>query len=54
MGSSVRLIRNPIADRLLPRYRGLGVSMARSCILNAVFFSSYEYIKGSVNSFVGE
>lgn len=37
-----------------PRYRGLGVSMTRSCILNAVFFSSYEYIKGRVNEFVEE
>jgi len=42
------------ADHVLFRYRGLGVSMARSCILNAVFFSSYEYIKGSVNTFVDE
>lgn len=32
-------------------YRGLGVSMTRSCILNSVFFSSYEYIKGKVNNF---
>ncbi|KAF8248297.1 mitochondrial carrier [Wilcoxina mikolae CBS 423.85] len=35
-------------------YRGLGVSMTRSCILNSVFFSSYEYIKGRVNDFVEE
>jgi hypothetical protein len=37
-----------------PRYRGLGVSMTRSCILNSVFFSSYEYIKKRVNEFVDE
>ncbi|KAI5778220.1 mitochondrial carrier domain-containing protein [Geopyxis carbonaria] len=35
-------------------YRGLTVSMARSCILNAVFFSSYESIKRQVNVFTGE
>ncbi|KAA8895480.1 mitochondrial carrier domain-containing protein [Sphaerosporella brunnea] len=35
-------------------YRGLGVSMTRSCILNSVFFSSYEYIKQRVNEFVDE
>lgn len=26
-------------------YRGLGVSMARSCVLNAIFFSSFEFWK---------
>lgn len=26
-------------------YRGLGVSMARSCVVNAIFFSSFEFIK---------
>lgn len=31
-------------------YRGLGVSMTRSCILNSVFFSSYEYIKRRVDA----
>ncbi|KAI5813393.1 mitochondrial carrier domain-containing protein [Pyronema omphalodes] len=35
-------------------YRGLGVSMIRSCILNSVFFSSYEYIKRRINGFVDE
>ncbi|MCJ1482478.1 hypothetical protein MMC06_002643 [Schaereria dolodes] len=30
-------------------YRGLGVSMARSCILNMVFFSSFEFIKKRIN-----
>ncbi|KAI5840657.1 mitochondrial carrier domain-containing protein [Morchella snyderi] len=33
-------------------YRGLGVSMTRSCLLNSVFFSSYEYIKRRVDSIV--
>ncbi|TGZ77445.1 mitochondrial carrier [Ascodesmis nigricans] len=32
-------------------YRGLGVSMTRSCILNSVFFSSYEYIKRNIDTF---
>ena len=26
-------------------YRGLGVSMTRSCVLNAIFFSSFEFWK---------
>jgi hypothetical protein len=26
-------------------YRGLGVSMTRSCVVNAIFFSSFEFIK---------
>lgn len=26
-------------------YRGLGVSMSRSCVVNAIFFSSFEFIK---------
>jgi hypothetical protein len=26
-------------------YRGLGVSMSRSCVVNAIFFSSFELIK---------
>ena len=30
-------------------YRGLGVSMARSCILNAIYFSSFESIKKYIN-----
>ncbi|KAI5801612.1 mitochondrial carrier domain-containing protein [Peziza echinospora] len=30
-------------------YRGLGVSMTRSAMLNAVFFSSYEYIRRKVD-----
>ncbi|RDW62753.1 hypothetical protein BP5796_11055 [Coleophoma crateriformis] len=31
-------------------YRGLGVSMGRSCVVNAIFFSSFEFIKKQVNS----
>ncbi|MCJ1255725.1 hypothetical protein MMC24_003542 [Lignoscripta atroalba] len=30
-------------------YRGLGVSMARSCIINAIFFSSFEFVKKRIN-----
>jgi len=30
-------------------YRGLGVSMARSSILNAIFFSTFEYSKKRIN-----
>jgi hypothetical protein len=31
-------------------YRGLGVSMSRSCVVNAIFFSSFEFIKQHINS----
>ncbi|KAG0136570.1 mitochondrial carrier domain-containing protein [Tuber indicum] len=31
-------------------YRGLGVSMARTCIVNSVFWSTYELIKRKVDS----
>lgn len=31
-------------------YRGLGVSMARSCVVNAIFFSSFEVVKKQVNA----
>ncbi|KAL3422454.1 mitochondrial carrier C29A3.11c [Phlyctema vagabunda] len=31
-------------------YRGLGVSMGRSCVVNAIFFSSFEFIKKQVNA----
>lgn len=30
-------------------YRGLGVSMARSCVINTIFFSSFEFIKKRIN-----
>ncbi|KAI9867175.1 MAG: hypothetical protein M1813_009453 [Trichoglossum hirsutum] len=30
-------------------YRGLGVSMGRSCVVNAIFFSSFEFIKKRIN-----
>lgn len=26
-------------------YRGLAVSMSRSCLVNAIFFSSFEFVK---------
>lgn len=31
-------------------YRGLGVSMGRSCVVNAIFFSSFEFIKKHINT----
>jgi hypothetical protein len=31
-------------------YRGLGVSMGRSCAVNAVFFSSFEFIKKKIKT----
>lgn len=31
-------------------YRGLGVSMGRSCVVNAVFFSSFEFLKKHINA----
>jgi len=30
-------------------YRGLGVSMARSCVVNAIFFSAFEFSKKNIN-----
>lgn len=30
-------------------YRGLGVSMARSCLINAIFFSAFEVMKKQIN-----
>ncbi|KAL8725522.1 MAG: hypothetical protein Q9166_007308 [cf. Caloplaca sp. 2 TL-2023] len=31
-------------------YRGLGVSMARSCLINTIFFSSFEFLKKKINN----
>jgi solute carrier family 25 carnitine/acylcarnitine transporter 20/29 len=31
-------------------YRGLGVSMSRSCIVNAIFFTAFEFTKKRINS----
>lgn len=31
-------------------YRGLGVSMGRSCAVNAIFFSSFEFWKKHINA----
>ncbi|MCJ1355089.1 MAG: hypothetical protein MMC33_005080 [Icmadophila ericetorum] len=31
-------------------YRGLGVSMARSCVINMIFFSSFEAVKKHINA----
>ncbi|KAF2085869.1 mitochondrial carrier [Saccharata proteae CBS 121410] len=33
----------------LRSYRGLGVSMTRSCVINAIFFSAFEYTKKRIN-----
>ncbi|KAF5017490.1 hypothetical protein F66182_10574 [Fusarium sp. NRRL 66182] len=30
-------------------YRGLGVSMSRSCVVNAIFFSSFEFVKKHID-----
>ncbi|KAF2117757.1 mitochondrial carrier domain-containing protein [Lophiotrema nucula] len=30
-------------------YRGLGVSMSRSCVVNAIFFSAFEFTKKRIN-----
>jgi len=30
-------------------YRGLGVSMSRSCVVNAIFFTAFEFTKKRVN-----
>lgn len=31
-------------------YRGLGVSMGRSCVVNSIFFSVFEFIKKHINA----
>jgi hypothetical protein len=31
-------------------YRGLGVSMGRSCVVNSMFFSAFESIKKQINA----
>ncbi|KAK6583281.1 hypothetical protein PZA11_004357 [Diplocarpon coronariae] len=31
-------------------YRGLGVSMGRSCVVNSLFFSAFEFIKKQINA----
>lgn len=31
-------------------YRGLGVSMGRSCVVNSIFFSAFEFIKKRINA----
>lgn len=31
-------------------YRGLGVSMGRSCVVNSIFFSVFEFIKKNINA----
>jgi hypothetical protein len=40
----------PKIQFLNPRmYRGLGVSMSRSCVVNAIFFTAFEAMKKRVN-----
>ncbi|ORY09356.1 mitochondrial carrier domain-containing protein [Clohesyomyces aquaticus] len=42
----------PKIQFLNPRmYRGLGVSMSRSCVVNAIFFSAFEFSKKHINGF---
>jgi hypothetical protein len=31
-------------------YRGVGVSVSRSCIVNAIFFSAFEFFKKQINA----
>jgi hypothetical protein len=31
-------------------YRGIGVSMSRSCVVNAIFFSAFEFLKKNINA----
>jgi hypothetical protein len=39
------MVHAKITDRQL----GLGVSMARSCVVNAIFFSAFEFTKKNIN-----
>ncbi|KAI9847863.1 MAG: hypothetical protein M1838_000722 [Thelocarpon superellum] len=52
--SPLRTQAAPKIDWFNPRmYRGIGVSMSRSAVVNAVFFSSFEYIKKRINRLEG-
>lgn len=35
-------------------YRGIGVSLARSCVVNALFFSSFEFLKKRIKAISDE
>lgn len=41
--------RPPIRFSGVGSYRGLGVSVIRSCVINAIFFSSFEKVKRHIN-----
>jgi len=41
--------RPPIRFSGVGSYRGLGVSVLRSCVINAIFFSSFEALKKRIN-----
>ncbi|KAL2355715.1 mitochondrial carrier domain-containing protein [Cryomyces antarcticus] len=47
------LKRNTVTPKIsffkIANYRGLGVSMLRSCMLNALFFSNFEFVKKRIN-----
>ncbi|KAJ6264322.1 hypothetical protein Dda_0467 [Drechslerella dactyloides] len=47
-GQPVTSLKYPLFHRRM--YRGLSVSMARSCLLNAIFFTSYEKIVRVIDS----
>jgi solute carrier family 25 (mitochondrial carnitine/acylcarnitine transporter), member 20/29 len=37
------------SPRLRLTFPGLGVSMSRSCVVNAIFFSAFEFSKKRIN-----
>jgi hypothetical protein len=47
-GEGVRVPKIQFFNRRM--YRGLGVSMSRSCIVNAIFFSAFENLKKRINA----
>ena len=48
-GESCAWLSTPTIHANSPR-PGLGVSMARSCVINTIFFSSFEFIKKRINA----
>ncbi|KAK3671847.1 hypothetical protein LTR78_008213 [Recurvomyces mirabilis] len=47
---SAHVDRPPIRVFQAGAYRGLGVSVLRSCVINMIFFSNFEFIKKNINA----
>lgn len=40
----------PKIDYFKGNYRGLGASLTRTCIINMIFFSVFEFLKKEINA----